>query len=68
MTCTCPLCRPDLHPGTRVHPKYGYDLDAVPGIRCSRCGDPIGYEPYEEDTSLARFGQMFFYHKRCLTP
>lgn len=61
--CTCGLCRPE--PGKRYHPKWGYDLDKVKDVHCSRCGEPIGNEPYVEITDLARFGQMFFHHKRC---
>ncbi len=66
MTCTCPLCRPDLHPGVQAHPKWGYDLDAVAETNCLICKEPIGDEPYMESTGLARFGQMLFYHSRCL--
>lgn len=49
----------------RFHPVYGYDLEAVPKVRCLHCGEPIGDEEYVEVTLLARFGQMFFLHKRC---
>lgn len=53
-----------LEPGER-HPKWGYDLDRVPSVRCLLCGHPIGDEAYAEETTLARFGQMLFVHKRC---
>ena len=49
----------------RLHPVWGYDLDAVPRVKCLFCHKPIGREEYVEDTGLARFGQMLFYHKRC---
>lgn len=52
-------------PGT-LHPKWGYDLNKVPGILCSRCKQPIGNEEYVEDTMFARFGDMMFYHRRCV--
>ena len=56
-----------IFPDTRrLHPKWGYDLDKVPGVNCQICGRPIGDEEYVEDTGLARFGQMFFMHKRCV--
>jgi hypothetical protein len=48
-----------------VHPKWGYDIDKVPSVHCLSCEEPIGDEPYEEITILARFGQMLFSHKRC---
>ena len=50
---------------TRVHPVYGYDLDAVSKVLCFYCSQPIGNEEYREITTLARFGQMMFIHKRC---
>ena len=46
-------------------PKWGYDLDAVPAMRCLTCGDLIGEEEYDEETALARFGQIMFRHARC---
>lgn len=49
----------------RLHPKWGYDLDKVKDVRCSFCKQPIGDEEYVEDTIFARFGTMFFIHKRC---
>lgn len=49
----------------RLHPKWGYDLDAVPRVLCLRCHTPIGDEEYVEDTGYARFGTMLFLHKRC---
>lgn len=61
--CNCALCNPQ--PGVRAHPKWGYDLNKVPAVHCFRCGKPIGDEPYREVTTLARFGQMSFSHKRC---
>lgn len=61
--CDCGLCKPK--PGVRVHPEYGYDLDAVAAIECLMCGDPIGSEDYYEYPVWARFGQMFFIHERC---
>lgn len=51
----------------RLHPKWGYDLDGVPGVRCFRCRQPIGNEKYVEETIFARYGQMLFYHERCAT-
>lgn len=44
----------------------GYKLEDVKNINCMGCKQPIGDEPYEEDRGLARFGQMLFYHKRCV--
>lgn len=61
--CTCPLCVPN--PRVRHDPKYGYDLDAVPRMRCLSCGDLIGEEEYVEERAWARFGQMMFRHARC---
>lgn len=49
----------------RCHPRWGYDLDAVPGIRCPTCGKLIGREEYVEETIWARFGQMMFRHTKC---
>lgn len=49
----------------RLHPKWGYDLDRVKDVKCLLCGQRIGNEEYVEDTAWARFGQMFFIHKRC---
>ena len=49
----------------RLHPKWGYDLDAVPRVLCLHCHRPIGDEEYVEDTGYARFGTMLFLHKRC---
>ena len=63
IVCKCGLCLPA--PGRKYHPKYGYDLDRVPGVHCSSCGEPIGNEPYVEDKILERFGTMRFRHKRC---
>jgi hypothetical protein len=51
----------------RLHPKWGYDMDKVPEVHCSRCHQPIGHEPYVHDTMFARFGDMFFFHARCAT-
>lgn len=60
--------QPTLFEDTRrLHPKWGYDLDKVPQVRCSRCREPIGDEEYVEDPMFARFGTMFFFHKRCAT-
>jgi hypothetical protein len=61
--CACLLCHPV--PGKRSHPKWGYDLDMVASRLCFTCKEPIGDEAYVEDTALARFGDMFFRHKRC---
>jgi len=61
--CRCAICNPQ--PGADPHPKYGYDRNQVPGIQCLLCGKPIGHEEYIEVTTLARFGQMAFMHKRC---
>jgi hypothetical protein len=55
----------DLSPSERVHPKWGYDFEKVTSRRCLTCGEAIGGEPYEEETMLARFGQMLFRHARC---
>ncbi len=49
----------------RLHPKWGYDLDKVKDVRCMMCKEPIDNEDYVEFTIFARFGQMFFIHKRC---
>jgi hypothetical protein len=62
-TCDCGLCNPQSN--TNPHPKWGYDLNAVPGHPCLMCGEPIGQEPYFEFTAWARFGQMFLIHERC---
>lgn len=51
----------------RLHPKWGYDLDTVASAECLRCGLPIGDEEYVEETIFARLGQMFFYHRGCVT-
>ena len=40
----------------RLHPKWGYDLDAVPRVLCLHCHTPIGSEEYVENTMLARCG------------
>lgn len=63
LMCNCGLCRPDSN--KNPHPKYGYDLNAVPGCICLICKEYIGQEKYIEVTPLARFGQMFFIHERC---
>lgn len=67
----CPKCEKLTHEGEepktkRLHPKWGYDLDQVKYVYCLHCHLPIGDEPYVEYTALARFGQMLFYHTRCL--
>ena len=48
----------------RLHPKWGYDLDAVPRVLCLHCHKPIGDEEYVKNTMLARFGEMTFFHRR----
>lgn len=50
-----------------LDPEWGFDLDAVHRVHCLRCGEKIGDEPYVCDPIFARFGQMFFLHKRCAT-
>ncbi len=61
VTCDCPGCR-----GVpTADPTWGFDTALVPKVKCMGCKKPIGTEPYVLDTGLARFGQMFFYHKRC---
>ncbi len=50
---------------TRLHPVYGYDLNQVSKVLCLMCDQQIGDEEYVEITNFARFGQMFFRHKRC---
>lgn len=45
--------------------KAGYDLRLVAGVGCHFCSKTIGKEPWIEIRILARFGQMFFAHKRC---
>lgn len=52
--------------GRRKHPQWCYDLDRVRDVQCLACGEPIGDEPYVEDTALARFGSMLFFHRRCV--
>ena len=47
------------------HPKWGYNIAAVKGIHYLLCEEIIGGEPFTEITTLARFGQMLFCHKRC---
>lgn len=64
--CTCLLCRPVA--GRRAHPKYGYDLDKVAGMKCLICDKRIGLEAFVEEMGVARFGTMGFLHKRCETP
>ena len=60
--CTCPRCS-----GVpTADPKWGFDTAKVPAMLCMACDKPIGAELYTLDTSLARFGQMLFYHQRCL--
>lgn len=49
----------------KLHPVYGYDIDAVPHVKCLLCDTPIGNEDYVEIKTTARFGQMLFAHKRC---
>ena len=61
--CQCLLCKPV--PGKRAHPVYGYDLDLAKTTKCPRCGVVIGEEPYVEDLSMARFGQLNVLHARC---
>jgi len=45
--------------------RWGFDEALVPKVHCLFCKRPIGNEPYRLDTWLARFGNMFFIHKRC---
>jgi hypothetical protein len=61
--CNCLLCKPVQ--GKRPHLKWGYDLDAVKNVLCLLCSRPIGTSQYKEDTTLARFGEMFFVHENC---
>jgi len=58
---TCPRCRGI----PTADPNWGFDQALVPGVLCVACRLPIGDEPYELDTGLARFGTMLFYHRRC---
>jgi hypothetical protein len=59
--CDCPRCQ-----GVKTaDPKWGFDRAKVHGVRCVVCDKRIGREPFVLDTSLARFGQMFFRHRRC---
>jgi len=61
--CTCAGCTGEGDP----HPRYGYDRNKVKTVRCLMCDELIGDEEYVENTSLARFGNMFFTHRRCST-
>lgn len=45
--------------------EYVYDKSKVKNVLCQGCQQPIGEEPYVEWAGVARFGMMFFYHKRC---
>lgn len=61
--CDCPRCNPQ--PGQDPDPRYGYDRNAVPAVKCHYCDMPIGAEPYVEIRIFARFGSMSFAHARC---
>jgi hypothetical protein len=52
-------------PSKNLHQKYGFDLDKVQKVRCLKCHERIGNEEYILNPILARFGQMFFIHKKC---
>lgn len=43
----------------------GYEIIKVSKIKCLNCREPIGKLPYQEVTTLARFGQMLFEHVEC---
>jgi hypothetical protein len=59
--CDCPRCR-----GIRsADRRWGFDRAKVKNVRCLRCKRRIGRRSYLLDTSLARFGNMFFIHKAC---
>lgn len=45
--------------------KYEYDRTKVPTKKCIMCHELIGDRPWEEVTTLARFGQMLFAHTDC---
>jgi hypothetical protein len=59
--CCCAKCRKL----PTAHPVWGYDTAKVAGVQCFVCKEPIGQGEYLLDTTLARFGQMFFIHAGC---
>ena len=59
--CDCALCRGV----STANQRYGYDESKVKDVYCLVCHEKIGTEGYAEVPMLARFGQMFFTHKRC---
>lgn len=47
--------------------KYGFDYAEIPQKHCLSCHELIGSESYKLALQVARFGQAFVFHKRCLT-
>lgn len=45
--------------------RFGYDPQQVAQVLCMRCETPIGQDSYREQRTLARYGQMLFWHARC---
>jgi len=44
-----------------------YNVNKVKNKLCIHCHKPIGNKPYEEIRVFARFGQMLFKHKECVS-
>lgn len=51
--------------GSRLHAKWGYQLDQVKEVRCLLCKRKIGSSDFVEIPILARFGTMLFAHRAC---
>lgn len=51
--------------GAAAAKHYGFDMRKVPGVHCLICMRPIGRQPWECFSVLARFGTMLFNHAKC---
>jgi hypothetical protein len=61
MACNCAKCR-RLSSADR---RWGFDRRLVRNVECLKCGRKIGRAKYRLVTVFARFGEMFFVHRRC---